>query len=80
MNLTFPDERSGSDSKEYQPNAYIRGTKITFDQEAGDIIPGVAASSPSAGSCTQAVRLPHPTLLPHPHGAESARSRPRRTT
>jgi len=40
MNLTFPDERSGSDSEEYQPNAYIRGTKITFDQEAHDIIPG----------------------------------------
>merc|ERR1719163_2578357 len=38
MNLNFPDERFGSDSKEHMPSAYVRGTVITFPEEAGDIV------------------------------------------
>jgi hypothetical protein len=38
MDVAFPDERSGSDSKEHQPSAYIRGTQTTADQEASDIL------------------------------------------
>jgi len=37
MALNFPDERSGSDSKTYQPSAYVRGTVVTFKAEAADI-------------------------------------------
>merc|ERR1719183_2574655 len=38
MNLNFPDERSGSDSKEYMPAAYVRGSINTAPQEAADIV------------------------------------------
>ena len=30
-------QRNGSDSKTYQPSAYVRGTVITFKAEAADI-------------------------------------------
>ena len=30
-------QRSGSDSKTYQPSAYVRGTVVTFKAEAADI-------------------------------------------
>jgi hypothetical protein len=30
-------QRNGSDSKTYQPSAYVRGTVVTFKAEAADI-------------------------------------------
>merc|ERR1712216_728544 len=38
MDLNFPDERFGSDSKEYMPAAYVRGSINTAPQEAADIV------------------------------------------
>ena len=32
------EQRFGSDSKEHMPSAYVRGTVITFPEEAGDIV------------------------------------------
>merc|ERR1712216_403511 len=38
MNMNFPDERFGSDSKAYMPSAYVRGSVDTFKAEATDIV------------------------------------------
>uniref|UniRef100_A0A7S0HX51 Uncharacterized protein n=1 Tax=Hanusia phi TaxID=3032 RepID=A0A7S0HX51_9CRYP len=41
MNMPYPDERNGSDSKNLMPSAYVRGSIDTSAQEASDIT-GVA--------------------------------------
>ena len=46
MNLNFPDERNGADSKEFMPSAYVRGSVNTAADEAGDI---TAKSSSATG-------------------------------
>ena len=38
MNLNFPDERNGADSKSYQPAAYVRGSVSTAGAEATNIV------------------------------------------
>jgi len=37
MNMNFPDERNGADSKANMPSAYVRGSVDTFKAEAADI-------------------------------------------
>jgi len=38
MDVAYPDERAGADSAAQQPSAYIRGTKMTAEAEAKDIL------------------------------------------